>query len=309
MAPLWIKDEQRYESIPLRATALLKVIPSLRYYFVSGAPCIMEYNVSPLEGLANGTTGICHSLTFSSSERDWFNFPPTFAPGQLLEVPEPESINITVYCGPRELSRGVQRLLLEKNAHPRLPDETDYAHRKRLEGTVRLASARVIPIRQERRNHESWERGVQKVTGYRGFQWTLAFAITFFKIQGLTLDRLVLFLTKCQSKRIMPVKASDIVVGFTRVKKGSHIRVWPHSPDGLRYLTKLPRRNNLSKWDGNYTKPLGGKWQYGGFNAVTVKEKKEAMALLLGIDHLGHVSNEHLKRLISVLGVPTVPGS
>ena len=72
---------------------LERTVPETVQYFAQGAPCMITKNTYMKHGVANGTAGTMHSLTWGeSSYRP--NFPRNCKPGQLVRVKQPYSINV-----------------------------------------------------------------------------------------------------------------------------------------------------------------------------------------------------------------------
>jgi hypothetical protein len=113
-------------------------------------------------------------------------------------------------------------------------------------------------------------RGDLNSTGYHPsratvelhFPYKLGFAVTFYKVQGRTIQKLILSLCPrlLRDKTIM--KYSGIFVGFSQVKMGDDIRIL--YKDGtyytcLHYLTQLKPEEELSQFMAGFHGP-GTKW-------------------------------------------------
>ena len=79
----------------------------------------------------------------------------------------------------------------------------------------------------------------------------LAFAITYHKVQGQTMDKIILDL----NKRPTTLKQLDFhafYVGMTRVELPQHIRILPcQDDDNFKHLLKLKPQKKLKSWLDN----------------------------------------------------------
>ena len=91
----------------------------------------------------------------------------------------------------------------------------------------------------------------------------LLFAVTYHKLQGVTLDKLVLTINK-HPNRLLRLGLSSLYVGISRVHKLSEVRVLPYNDEDVDYLVNLKFDDLLSAWINNYTNE--GRWKYDGFN-------------------------------------------
>ena len=84
---------------------------------------------------------------------------------------------------------------------------------------------------------------------------TLAFALTFEKCQGCTVDRAVIVLEKKDSKLFGNMKLDKVYVALSRVRNGKHYAI---IGDKINYLTKLKYPTYIHNWRNNYDED--GKW-------------------------------------------------
>ena len=68
-------------------------VPETVQYFAQGAPCMITKNTYMKYGVANGTAGTMHSLTWAD-KRYRPRLPERYIPGQLIRVEQPYSINV-----------------------------------------------------------------------------------------------------------------------------------------------------------------------------------------------------------------------
>lgn len=59
---------------------------------------------------------------------------------------------------------------------------------------------------------------------YLRFQIELGFAITFHKVQGKTLDKIILCLNRRKGRRMPNISLTSFLVGYSRVRTGANIR-------------------------------------------------------------------------------------
>jgi len=69
-------------------------------------------------------------------------------------------------------------------------------------------------------------------TNFRKHPVDLLFAVTYHKLQGVTLDKLILSISK-HPNHLLRLALSSLYVGISRVKKLDDIRVLPYSDDDV----------------------------------------------------------------------------
>lgn len=98
---------------------------------------------------------------------------------------------------------------------------------------------------------------VASVNGHRSravyptaHSYDMAFAITYWKVQGHTLDKVVLDLNKTTPR----IAIQMLYVGMTRTRKREHIRILPSisTPDALDYVTTNPPDPFIAWWSAGY---------------------------------------------------------
>ena len=106
-----------------------------------------------------------------------------------------------------------------------------------------IISPELIPLKLD--YNKKWVQGVK--INYNAFPFELRFAITYHKVQGQTMDKVILFLHERTSKQLAPLQWESLYVAYTRVQNGKDIRVCFSGSDkrsghrGLEYLKKLQR--------------------------------------------------------------------
>jgi hypothetical protein len=203
---------------------LLDEHDNLSFYFVPGAPVMCKDNVSPCFGIANGTQAVLHSLSLNPEKVDvdevWSNI-HNASPGELFYLDElPLSVNIVL-----------------NNASLEFDPNTSL-----------LSDVQVVPMLLNTRSHRKLKvAGKSKLRQltYYDFGVDLAFAMTYFKVQGLTLDRVILDL----NTTVMPkINVAALYVGLSRVRCADHIRVLPVTNECRLALHRLEFKRYLVDW-------------------------------------------------------------
>lgn len=246
-------------------------------YFVEGAPCMITKNTYMKHGVANGTTGIMHSLTWDDPT-DKPVIPENYVPGQLIQVRQPYSVNVALPAA----------------------DVKDYKNDC-------VAKMKVVPI--IRISHKFTIVKYNPKTKTRGIglkcythSVTPTFAVTFHKAQGQTLDHVVLHLHKHPGRSLKGLQFQGLYVALSRVECGSNLRVVFDDRHGLKHLYKLKRPKNFDLWINNYCKKTG-KWKYQGMESVRQFEIKVARHKLKQTDKLSSLSKHDLINLARVMDV------
>jgi hypothetical protein len=205
--------------------SLLDEHDNLTFYFVVGAPVICKDNISPSFGIANGAQATLHSITLNATlgntDEVWKTIDAA-KPGEIVLLDElPLSINIQL------------------NEHGTNFDPT----------TSMLPDVQVIPMllntRSPRKLQVAAKKKNQRQLTYYDYGVDLAFALTYFKVQGLTLDRVILDL----NTTVMPkINVAAIYVGLSRVRHGTHIRILPVNNECRMALNQLQFRRYLVDW-------------------------------------------------------------
>ena len=201
--------------------------------FTPDAPAFLTENINPGMGLANGTFVRMHSLTFSEmakvDEAALRAQIANAAPGQRihLEVP-PSFINVSVELPDHVKSKwpAENTLVKEECVIPiglcTLPEKINLSHlinTTQYSGTVRVQNHRV----------------------------ELGFAVTFHKIQGKTLSKLILELN--QRPFNPQICFNSLLVAISRVTSREGLRVLKaRSPNSFLYLTRLKPDPSLKTW-------------------------------------------------------------
>ena len=110
----------------------------------------------------------------------------------------------------------------------------------------------------------------------------LLFAVTYNKLQGLTLNKLILTINK-HPNPLLRLVLSSLYVGISRVHSLSEVRVLPYADEDVDYLVKMKFDDLLPAWINNYTNE--GRWKYDGFKTFECK-MLEKTQLDLGLSHI-----------------------
>lgn len=86
----------------------------------------------------------------------------------------------------------------------------------------------------------------------------IAFAVTFYKLQGLTLDKVILDINQPPSG-LFALSFNSAYVGFTRVRKASDMRIMPVNSKGLQHMSNLRPDAQLRLWRSGFD-DNNGEW-------------------------------------------------
>jgi hypothetical protein len=229
--------------------------PGLKSFFVKGGPAYLSKNwrnggVS--RGLANGTSCTMHSLTFRMETPEQQQVAHEMmlhinnaGPGEIVDLGSvtPLSINIEHTVTASEARNWPAGGSL-------LPPVVDNLNNR---GTV------IVPVVCDdndsvytRRCSNFWAGGS---INFKRHSVEPAFAITYHKLQGKTVSKIILDLRKRPGSRagICNVEFEGMYVGWTRVRKGADIRVIPCGDgENFDHLRKLGPSNNLIAWTSGF---------------------------------------------------------
>ena len=248
-------------------------------YFVEGAPCMVTKNTYMKHGVANGTRGTMHSMTWEN-DRDFPGNLHNCIPGELVQVQQPYSVNV---CIPSKSA----------NEFSTRNDDGKFSM--------------IVPIVREavsftvvKYNRKTRKRGVT----LRCYSHNVAptFAMTFHKSQGQTLDRVVLHLHRHEGRALKNLQFEALYVALSRVEFGSHMRVVYDDETGLHHLSNLRRPRNFDLWINNYCEKTG-KWKQHGMEQLRKKKLHAALDELRRTKNLQRMTKKKLVHLARVLDV------
>ena len=128
----------------------------------------------------------------------------------------------------------------------------------------------------------------------------LLFAVTYHKLQGVTLDKLVLTINK-HPNRLLRLVLSSLYVGISRVHHLSEVRVLPYNDEDVDYLVNLKFDDLLSAWIKNYTSD--GRWKYDGFKTFEQKMWEKTHLDLGLVDNLRLLTILECRNYLSKLDI------
>jgi hypothetical protein len=206
--------------------------PGLIFHFVWSGPCLLNHNVAPHKELGNGTPGRFHSLSFVDNE-----IPPALAAamatGQYAHVhldEPPLSVN---FVPDGSGSASGRETLVEGM---RVIGIIESSHAAKFKCQSVFAAAAGIP---------AWIATIS-------FPLNIAFAMTDFKLQGMTVEKLIMSVAK--SPFPPPLDLEGFYVFISRLIGMNGLRVLhkPKGPDGLANLLDLQHAPELDVWYNGY---------------------------------------------------------
>ena len=279
--------------------------PAARRYFVYGAPAYITQNLnSAATGLVNGSKGYLHSLTWSDADAEAERLPPRGRTGELVEVPVPLAVNIFI---------------------PGLTDEDE------MDSVSQDFADRLVPVFAVATNTKKRDA----VLARPRHSYDLGFCITYHKVQGQTLDEVVLVLHHRKARQLLSLCFEMLYVGLTRVRRTADIRILYFEEDerelpprkkrkrgrcksqikhginpGLQHLLNLKRPIHFDAWLAGYNK--AGRWDDAALRAQAANDRDTALKTLSQPVKLTHATYTvaKLKGLAKALGldVPNAPG-
>lgn len=199
-------------------------------FFVAGAPIYLTANISSAatrKGVCNGASATLHSLTFDDAtlpgvlEEITIQLnSPTCGAGSVIWIShQPSSVNVVM---PTARLQPTESLLPEQQVIPLLP----------LRGA----------------NHTVLIDGTTCSVCPREFGYELGFAVTFHKVQGKTLSKVLINFNKMPSPPHITFEFA--YVALTRVRRGSDVRVLPSS--ALDHMLQLRADDDVQRWLGAF---------------------------------------------------------
>jgi len=213
----------------MTSEALLEKQDELIMYFVQGAPAIVLENIATEVGVANGTTCTLHSIILDplkeSTEQHWSNM-DLLAPGDIYWLPD-EDIPIFVNV------------------------EFNHMPTTQWDPTLSIVKGRIVvplPMCKDKECREAKTGKLKKWNfSYHTFWIELAFAVTYYKVQGQTINRIILDLNHAGSVQ-KKMDLASFYVGLSRVRHAEHIRILPLRPDTITHLRSLHFKDCLIEW-------------------------------------------------------------
>ena len=207
--------------------------------FVAGAPGFLTQNINPTKGLANGTSVTYESISFDEDEDEEEIRIATLQivtakPGEVVVLHiNPYTINVHVPSANQNTWPDTETLILGRVVLPILMQT----------GEKQL---KVRPCNQH------------QLTGkvnIRPHAVELAFAITYEKIQGKTMKKIILDLNSAPTR---PIHFDAFYTGISRVRRGCDLKIMPIPPGlTLQHLKKLKPDPKLIYWQKGFQEKTG----------------------------------------------------
>jgi hypothetical protein len=198
--------------------------PVLTGLFVQGAPALLSRNMNPMNGLANGSPLELHSITLCPDDdpEEVNNRIRNASPGDFVDIPPPLSVNVK--CNTVDATKW-------SDEHTLVPGQV------------------VIPLISQSHQNNKIEFGNNGVIiRYKSYMHELGFALTFHKIQGQTVNRIILDLNN-RPNQLGKLNFFGFYVGISRVKFGKNLRILPRQPyASFSHLKRLKPDPNLKEW-------------------------------------------------------------
>ena len=223
-------------------------IPQATVELCVGAPTfIVDCNPSAVRGIANGTKGLFHSISFKDEInkailiRQFILQIEHAAAGDIVDIPTGlliHSLNI-------DISENYSAA--EISAWP-LSETLSAPNSDNLTQSIIVPISR--PGKPKTYNFTNVVDGVPRVSvkvdvAPPGI--TLAFSITCHKVQGATLDRIILYLQR--SKFSIQLDLTSIYVLLSRVREYKHLRIWPlRKGENIKHLQEIERDMTNPVW-------------------------------------------------------------
>ena len=226
------------------ADVLYKENPEMMFVFVRGGPAFVTDNIGKSYGIANGTKAVFHSLTFSPEAppalvKEAMDMIAAARGGDVIDLPViPRSVNV-------ELVREAE----EEAAFP-------------WPAACTLVPGKVVvPILTSGRKRKKVDLyGTYNRTVYvKRHQVDAGFAITFHKVQGQTMDKVIVDINKRCFKPHLCYTA--FYVAISRVKQGADLRVLAPQPGTghFHHLKDLVPPRELVAWMQGFDR-VSGVW-------------------------------------------------
>ena len=219
---------------------LLQKYPESSSYFIIGARVMLRDNLTTEKGLANGTTCVLHSITFDpalghAAIDEEFRRVSQATPGTIVELKyRPFSVNV-------RLNEDISNW-----------DPTETLDTTQVVIPLMLNKKRPREFKSLGRKTGSLCHGnnKNKTLAYYDFGFDLAYSVTYHKVQGQTLDKVILDLNGCNTSAL---SLAALYVGLSRVRLGRKIRILPISNDTRKRLLGLRFASSLQQWWGATT--------------------------------------------------------
>ena len=262
--------------------------PAARRYFVYGAPAYITENLNTAAtGIVNGSKGYLHSLTWRDEDARAEQLPPAGSPGEIVEIPVPLTVN--VYVPGIRGADGCGKLV---------PCTTTEKETKNADANLK------------RPRHT----------------YDLGFCVTYHKVQGQTLDEVVLVLHRRKPRQLLSLCFEMFYVAVTRVRQTRDIRILYFEEEegavrpkkqrrkrkkaspkykginpGLHHLLNLRRPRHFDAWLESYDKD--GNWNAALLHKQRAEDRAQAVKVLQRPAPLTTYKVAQLGAMVKALGL------
>lgn len=240
-------DPQALDRMKENLNELYDHEPELWTYFVEGAPVNLTDTIMATRKLVNGTPGLLDSLSFRDGTVP-----------EALAAAYDKGVYVEVTLDEPPLSVNVRVGSKANAARPSLWHGVPLDDLEGLIESVAGADAQVVPIMTSSRNPEditlrsvfAAQTSAPCIVDARKPGFMYAFALTDFKLQGRTLDKLILSI--CTRPCPPWLKLVDFYVLVSRVRFFNALRLLFKDKQALQNLTSLQHDVYLEAWDNSY---------------------------------------------------------
>ena len=264
--------EPRWQFAPILVTTNLERTIINRHQAVRFARARGTYVLTWIDRIANATVDI--------DDADEESIDPTARRYFVIGAPAFVGKNInSAATGIVNGSSGtLDSVSFGHDAGPCLPDHWTAGEMIEIDApysvNVRLQNGTIVPLTAELKNREIGDTMVAR----RRHPVQLGFAVTYHKVQGQTLDCVILGLHQRKSRQLLSLCFEMLYVAWTRVRRAEDMRVLYFNnddkggsdmPKGLRHLLKLERPLRFDGWMQAYD-------SHGQWNAATLERQAAA---------------------------------
>ena len=233
--------------------------------FVAGAPAFLTTNINPSKGLANGTKVRLHSITLDPDGDALVNARiveriNSARPGELIDLGTNVPLSVNVVLDRLSKSRADNWPESERIRVDSLSSATTTRH----PSESSTGDEVIIPLLAKQAltgdeivtnfNHVHSSRDTNAIKFIRhGFD--LGFSVTFYKVQGKTINRVILDLAQRPGSH--QVSHPALYVGMSRIRRSQDLRLLPLDPNSKQRLRNLRPSRDLLEWLSSfeYDKP------------------------------------------------------
>jgi hypothetical protein len=253
----------------------------LVFLFVAGMPMIITSKMGHSSwNLVNGTTCTAHSFSYNDAAKleSIMSSSASFIPGEIVHVDQPDHINVECLVDMHDKKKGTFIHPVQKETNKKAMT----AFYKHAPNTVR----------------QLWktEKNV-KAPSTQAHPLDAGFAVTFEKLQGSTVKRLILVINKLSAFKLGSVTLNKIYVAISRVRNHKHMAVFPSSDPDMKHLTNLTFSFGLQAWANNYR---DGKWV--GKDITYLPALLPELLIVKNAGGLERISLKEIRKLAKAVG-------